>query len=147
MASIGSVPAPFGALGSRIAARSRAAVTLTLLPICSVARITASTPSSARTWRIASGMLAALNVLRRIYALASDLAHGADLRLGMDLVLRHDHGGGPEAFDNRANEGANAGAGQQHGTLAHDREALEGLAHDLNELLQLSRRHNELAFF
>src|SRR4051812_36637770 len=101
--------------GSRIAARSSAAVIFTSRPDVSVLRITASGPSSSRTRRMASLIFAALKVRNRMglsYSARSrsDLPKRADLRLGMDLVLRHHHGRRAESFDDRADEGANARA-------------------------------------
>ena len=44
----------------------------------------------------------------------SYLSHRSQLDAGVDFVLRHHHGLRAEAFDDRAHEGADLRAGQQH---------------------------------
>src|ERR1700743_474110 len=44
----------------------------------------------------------------------ADHAHGLQARLGVDLVLAHDHGLAAEALDDRADIGADQRAGQEH---------------------------------
>src|SRR3954452_19848618 len=122
-----------------------AAVTRTPPPSSSrLATMIASSPSVARTSRIASAMVAAWKDFSRTGAILSqagrhcpapraaragycrsrvaswpsDLPQGPDLRFGMDLVLRHHDRRRAEPYDDRAHIRADARAGQQHGRLA-----------------------------
>ncbi len=65
----------------------------------------------------------------------------------MDLVLRHDRRQGPKAFDDRPHIGPNSRAGQEDRRLTQQCKSFEGLAHCLNELLQLGGRHYQLLVF
>src|SRR5262245_59046358 len=51
----------------------------------------------------------------------SDLAHGLESGPRMDLALAHDRGLAAEAFDDRADIGADRAAGQQHRRVARQR--------------------------
>src|SRR5690606_7593656 len=125
-------------------------------PRSCVERITASSPSCWRTSSIASGRVAAVKDLRRMAAYpparrwfgfrASDLAHRADLRLGVDLVLRKYGRRGTEALDDRADVGADARTGEQRRRDTHHGLALEGLTDLIDELLELGGRHRDLPF-
>src|SRR3546814_9526663 len=65
----------------------------------------------------------------------------------MDRVLRENHGRRAEALDDGADIGAKLRAGEQRRRLAQHGVALEDLSHRRDELLQLRRRHGELAVF
>src|SRR5580658_4216928 len=104
----------------------------------------ASSPSSRRSMSMAWPMVGAISVLSRFgrdFQAGAKGDHGSDLpqsldpRLGMDLVLRHDHGGRPEPLDDRADIRPDRRAGQQGGALADHREPVEGLAHRDDEFL------------
>src|SRR5262249_12016925 len=104
---------------------------------------TAFGPMSARTVASASFMSLARKVRS---SMTSDLAHGAELHARVDLGLRHHHGLRPEALDDRANEGADLRARQQHRHFVLLARLVEAVAHRLDEGLELRRRHGELAF-
>src|SRR3546814_7920353 len=111
-----------------------------------VAATMASSPRAARIWAIASAAVGAVKDLRRTFdRSSSDLSQGLDPRLGVDLVLRHDRRRRSEAFDDRPHVDADSGAGEQDRVLAHHGVTLERLPDGGDELLQLGRRHCELA--
>src|SRR5690606_1149729 len=104
---------------------------------------TASGPSSLRTSCMASAMVGAVKVRSRMADL--QLPERLYLRPRVDLVLREHHRRRAEALDDRAHIRADRGTGQQRRRLAQHGVALEVLAHRGDELLQLRRRHGELA--
>ena len=63
----------------------------------------------------------------------------------MHFVLAHDAWLRAEAFDDGADVGADAGAGDKDGELTHLGGVLEALLHGEDELLQLAGRHGEMA--
>ena len=64
----------------------------------------------------------------------------------MDFVLAHHHRLGAETLDDRAHERADLRAGQHHRHFIFAARFVKGFAHLLDELLELRRRHGELAF-
>src|SRR5450631_1885594 len=75
---------------------------------------------------------------------ALDLAQGAQAYRGMNFVLAHHHGLGPEALDDRAHKGADLRAGQKDRHFILAAGLVKSLADLLDELLQLRRRHRQL---
>src|ERR1700730_12946026 len=74
----------------------------------------------------------------------SDRSERFYARLGMHFVLRYHHGHRPEALDDRAHIGPDGRTGQQNGSLALHRVALESAAHDADEILKPARRHAQM---
>jgi hypothetical protein len=64
----------------------------------------------------------------------------------VDFVLAHHHRLGPEALDDGAHEGRTCGLVSSTGTSFLAPASSKRFAHRLDELLQLRRRHGELAF-
>jgi len=76
-----------------------------------------------------------------------DGSDGLQSRPGMDLILAHDRSLAAESLNDRADIGADLGAGQQDRRISGQGGALEGVAHGPDEVLQAGGRHGQLLLF